>query len=283
MDHFDKPIVDGYVRSNINNVEAWMSPQLETFYNAFYERCGSKFSSTMWGSEENTDAWVMSVFKFKRNGTFIEGGSSGRSNTWNLENALNWRGVCIEPNTASYKHLLEKSKFQGVRKNALNKCLYSHCGTVDFWELREESVVEEISILNPDNHWNAAELSCVVGKARGNHNNYLEKYGQIVKKECITLEQVIVDYQLPNTIDFLHLDIENCEKDVFSVFPFDKYRFSVMCIEDGIAHYDLLVENNYVMVENTFYPYRPYIDYYYAHKSAFDFYPFVKLDVDNFR
>lgn len=282
MDHFDKPILNGYTRTSINNVPAWTSSDLEKIYNTVSSISNDVARNTRWGSEENTDAWVMSVFNFKKEGTFIEGGASGRSNTWNLENALNWRGVCVEPNIHSYKHLLRESIFQGPRKNVINKCLYSHNNLVDFWELREEAVVEEISILTPDDHWNAAELSCVDGKVRGSsHAAYLEKYGCIVKKECITLEKVIVDYGLPNTIDFMHLDIENCEADVFSVFPFDKYKFSIMCIEDGIAHHDFLIEKDYHLVQNTLYPYRPYIDYYYAHSSTFDLYPLVKLDIDS--
>lgn len=247
----------------------------------FIERMKSKvpYEDIRWRSEENSDLWILDIFKQKRNGTFIEAGAAGKSNCRVLEVYYDWNGVAIEPCTESYKIMIEKNgrKHESDRRNVINKCLYSHNGMVEFYEC-SGTVIEETTITEQSDHWDAAHLSSVKGLTRSCHQGYMEKYGTVVQKESITLEQVIIDNGLPDTIDYLSMDIENCEREVFSVFPFDRYRFLAMSIEDGCRLGGLLTTKGYVMVENPYQRYEPSIDYYYIHESMVDTYPYAILD-----
>lgn len=52
------------------------------------------YTDIKWVSEENSDLWVLDIFNQKRNGTFVDCGAAGRSNSWNLEKFYDWNGVC---------------------------------------------------------------------------------------------------------------------------------------------------------------------------------------------
>lgn len=237
------------------------------------------YQDIRWRSEENSDLWILDIFKQKRNGTFIEAGAAGKSNCRVLEMYYDWNGVAIEPCTESYMIMIERNglEHESDRRNVINKCLYSHNGTVEFYEC-SGSIDDKTPITNKSHRWNAAHLSSVKGQTKSCHHEYVERYGKVVQKESITLEQVIIDNELPSTIDYLSMDIENCEEEVFSVFPFDRYRFLAMSIEDGCRLGKLLSSKGYVMVENPYQLYEPSIDYYYIHKSMIETYPHAILD-----
>lgn len=239
------------------------------------------YADVPWRSEENADLWILDIFNQKRGGTFIEAGAAGRSNCRNLELYYDWRGVCIEPCAESAIRLRNQDPydqlFENRRKNVIEKCLYSYNGVVDFYECCGK-IYEETGISNSLDPWDAAHLSSVLGKTRPFHLKYVEKYGTVVKKECLTLEQVILDNGLPDTIDYLSIDIENSEEEVFRVFPFDKYRFLTIQIEEGDKHAKFLFKNGYLLVNNPYYRYEPWVDYFFIHRSIADSYPHDILD-----
>ena len=218
-----------------------------------------------WDTDEYTNMWVLDVFKFKTNGFFIEAGAAGLSDCHVLEKYYSWSGVCVEPHSDSYQEVVEKG-----RAVVLNKCLYGQSGTVDFYECSGEIPDKQ----SKDGHrWAPEQLSGIPAHIRPWHLEDVESTGTVVSKDAVTIEQLLVDYQFPHTVDLLVLDIEGAEQSVLESLPFDKYRFLAIVIEGGSEYRRLLYSNGYVMVEN---PYRqePYYDFYYIHHSIVDSYPY---------
>jgi FkbM family methyltransferase len=211
----------------------------------------------IWETVENNDIWVLQVLKQKCNGVFIEAGAAGISNCITLEKYFGWTGVCLEPHSESFKEL-QAAK----RQTLVNKCLYSHNGEVDFYECHDKQqrlYYEQLSGI-PD----CIEPWWI---------DTVKNHGTLVKKECITLEQVIIDHNLPTIIDFLQMDIEGSELEVLKNFPFDKYIFLTMAIESGDRYKELLNKNSYTMVQN---PFRgnSNLDHYFVHNSILKDYPY---------
>jgi FkbM family methyltransferase len=213
-----------------------------------------------WQTDENNDIWVLQTLKQKCNGVFIEAGTAGRSNCVALENHFGWTGVCLEPHSLSFEILLHQK-----RQNPIKKCLHSYNGETDFYECRTGGL--EGKPLHYE------QLSGIPNYIEPWWIDIVKEHGTVVKKECITLEQVIIDYNLPTTIDFLQMDIEGAEIEVLKSFPFDKYTFLTMAIESGFRYKELLNKNNYTMVEN---PFRgnSNLDQCFVHNSILKDYPY---------
>lgn len=212
-----------------------------------------------WNTDENNDIWVLQVLKQKCNGVFIEAGTAGKSNCVTLEKHFGWTGVCLEPHSQSFNNLLKEK-----RQTPINKCLYSYNGETDFYECRSAWEGKRLAY---------EQLSGIPDYIEPRWIDIVKEYGTMVKKECITLEQVIIDHNLPTTIDFLQMDIEGAELEVLKSFPFDQYTFLTMAIENGYRYKELLNKNNYTMVEN---PFRgnSNLDHCFVHNSILKDYPY---------
>jgi hypothetical protein len=86
----------------------------------------------IWQSEEGNDRWVAEIFKFKRNGYFVEGGATaGRNNSAIvLEKQFGWNGIAVNAN----RHHARVIKTKQRRKNVERAALWSSTGIVEFYE-----------------------------------------------------------------------------------------------------------------------------------------------------
>jgi FkbM family methyltransferase len=217
-------------------------------------------TNVIWKTVENNDIWALQVLKQKYNGVFIEAGAAGISNCLTLEKHFGWTGICLKPHSESFNELLTAK-----RQLPVNKCLYSYNGEVDFYEChdKQERLYYE-------------QLSGIPDCIEPWWIDTVKDHGTLVKKECITLEQIIIDYNLPTTIDFLQMDIEGLELEVLTSFPFNKYTFLAMAIESGDRYKELLNKNNYTMVQNPFRG-KSNLDHYFIHNSILKDYPYGVL------
>jgi FkbM family methyltransferase len=217
-------------------------------------------TNVIWKTVENNDIWALQVLKQKYNGVFIEAGAAGISNCLTLEKHFGWTGICLKPHSESFNELLTAK-----RQLPVNKCLYSYNGEVDFYEChdKQERLYYE-------------QLSGIPDCIEPWWIDTVKDHGTLVKKECITLEQIIIDYNLPTTIDFLQMDIEGSELEVLTSFPFNKYTFLAMAIESGDRYKELLNKNNYTMVQNPFRG-KSNLDHYFIHNSILKDYPYGVL------
>jgi FkbM family methyltransferase len=217
-------------------------------------------TNVIWKTVENNDIWALQVLKQKYNGVFIEAGAAGISNCLTLEKHFGWTGICLKPHSESFNELLTAK-----RQLPVNKCLYSYNGEVDFYEChdKQERLYYE-------------QLSGIPDCIEPWWIDTVKDHGTLVKKECITLEQIIIDYNLPTTIDFLQMDIKGSELEVLTSFPFNKYTFLAMAIESGDRYKELLNKNNYTMVQNPFRG-KSNLDHYFIHNSILKDYPYGVL------
>ena len=189
-------------------------------------------------SDWSQDLWVMSRLKGKRNGFFfVELGASdgiGSSNTLLMERHYGWSGICIEPNPDFYEKLVKNRKcicdnscIAGERKQVNFRVAAYYSGIED--ELKE---------------WHRSEW----------------EGGEAILRATKLLSDVLDQYGVPSTIDYISLDIEGGEEKVIRTFPFDRYQVLTMTIERSNASLDEEVRSKgFAIVENTLMP--PEIDW----------------------
>lgn len=164
-----------------------------------------------YNSQIGQDKWVHSIIGDKRNGYFVELGACDGikySNTLFFEKNLEWNGICIEPNN-NYLLALRKNR----KCNISNDLVYSEEGhLVDF------ALCDATSSIVDKNIGPFTNKSCVV------------------KKETTTLEKILDNFNSPNIIDYLSLDVEGQEYNILSTFPFDRYKFRCITVEHNAPH-----------------------------------------------
>ena len=197
------------------------------------------------------DEWIVNeIFNHKRKGYFIDLAATDgilENNTFFLEKKLKWKGICIEPN---------KSFFKKLKRNreciVLNQVISDKKKLVKFFE--------------------DGGNGGIIGK---NYDNNYQKRKKLLKKNdnfhkikkylALPLSSILKKYNAPKIIDYLSLDVEGAEEDIFKTFPFKKYKFLTLTIERPSRKLNrLLFNNNYVFVKN----YK--VDSFYIHKSIKD-------------
>lgn len=189
--------------------------------------------SIKYSSQEVTqnDKWVVHTLNFKTNGYFVEAGSMDGifiSNTYSLEKCLGWTGICVEPVSWMYSNLLNNRSC--ICENC---CLYKESGKIEFVHGKKDG------------------LGGIKKSIRHPHECNSENVENII---CFTLEDLLIKHNSPKIIDYLSLDTEGSEQEILSVFPFSKYSFRCITVEDTAENYGIssLIQNGYVKVSNPF-------------------------------
>jgi FkbM family methyltransferase len=171
-------------------------------------------------SQCDQDLFVLEVLDGKTDGYFLDSGASDgirASNTYLLETKFQWKGICVEPNSAYFAALV---KNRGCI--CVNSCLYDRAGTVEFVESAEQlgGIVDEYDPA----HWRYVESVFDVD---------LGEDGQPVTttKSARTVRSVLQEAGAPPTIDYWSLDTEGSELAILKSFPFDEYSLRVLTIE----------------------------------------------------
>ena len=166
--------------------------------------------------EDNEKEEVREYFLNKQNGTFIDVGGnepvSKYSQSWHLESILKWTGLIVEPNPS----LAEKAK-----------------------EMRPASIVCDCACTSPEK---AGETELFVPLVDGaeltghasleiNVDDHNYKQHKTVKVKSTTLSALLQKHNIEK-IDFLSIDVEGMEMDVLLGLDFDKYRPSLILMED---------------------------------------------------
>lgn len=161
-------------------------------------------------SQFGQDVHVLhTIYKGKRDGYFVEVGASEGvwdSNTYLLEKAYGWKGICVECCPARLPTLFSArtchiSTAAVYDQNDLELEFYDstiggHSGLVD-------------TITNPE----------------------VKNYSNVIKVKTKTLMSILEEFQAPAWIDFLSLDTEGSEYKILQAFDFDRYKIGYMCIE----------------------------------------------------
>ncbi len=177
------------------------------------------------------DLFVISTLKFKRNGYFVEFGATdgvNLSNTHLLEQNFNWNGILAEPSRQYHEQMRLNRKC-----NMDGRCVYAVTG--------EKVEFEEIG------NTGLSQMSMYKGR------DYLSYSRGKSKKYCVetvSLNDLLIQYKAPSSIDYLSIDIEGGEYDVLKTLDFKSYKFSVVTVEHNYtskrdAIYDLMTSNGY--------------------------------------
>lgn len=171
-------------------------------------------------SQCGQDLFVLEVLDGLTGGFFLDSGASDgirSSNTYLLETAFQWKGICIEPNREYYAALV-----QNRRCICLECCLYDRESDVEFLE-------------------GAEQLGGILSEYHPRHLRYAESEfpaarrvdggPAVVVKSARTIRSVLRDCAAPPVIDYWSLDTEGSELTILKSFPFGEYSFRVLTVE----------------------------------------------------
>lgn len=186
------------------------------------------YPTTPWFSQLRQDQIVSSLLNGKRNGYFVDLAANDAiriSNTYALERDFGWTGLCIEPNPVYWSSLS-----------------YRQCQTVAavVGHTRMQEVLFKFGSKGPQGG--------IVGAAFRNKepiHNREEK-----RRSTVTLQEIFERFHTPLIVDYLSLDLEGAEEYVMESFPFDRYRFNVLTIEDPSTKLqEILKRYDYVFLQ----------------------------------
>lgn len=166
----------------------------------------------------------------KKNGFFVNVGAYDGiigNNTLILEKDYAWTGICIDGNKTHYERLV---------KNRNCTCVHAVVSDIDS---------EDVLYYNVSGY--SETLSGMDKTYDPRHKNRIfreiaEKGGNITisKEKTITLEKILSDNKV-NDIDFLCVDTEGAELNVFKGLNFDRFRPSLIMVENNFSNNE--VEN----------------------------------------
>lgn len=161
----------------------------------------------------------------QNNGFYVELGANdgvSQSNTLYFERYKNWKGVLVEPTPHNYlKCLSNRSKDNYIACNACVSFDYKdRFVEILFSNLMTSSLGLESDIQDPISHANAG-TQFLEGEER------VFSFGAVAK----TLNQILIEANAPQKIDFLSLDVEGVEIEVLKGVDHSRFRFQYLCIE----------------------------------------------------
>ena len=176
------------------------------------------------------DIFVLYTLNWKRNGFFVEFGSTNGfdlSNSYLLEKDFGWKGILCEP-ASVWKEDLKKN-----RNSILDfRCVWKTSGkTVDLI-VPSKPEFSKISTLKTPKSLNVAQSE---------------------KVETVSLIDLLNTYNAPKNIDYLSIDTEGSEYEILEAFDFSKYRISIITCEHNFSKkrekiFKLLNKNGYQRV-----------------------------------
>jgi FkbM family methyltransferase len=183
------------------------------------------------------DRWVVeSVFPGLRSGYFVDAGAGtgrGQSATYVLEMELGWSGICVEP-VEQYYHALVRTRH--CRTD--NRCLWNRTGEyVPFTHITGAMPRSGITQVNK----NLTE------------QRWISASQPPVKKQTVTLHDLLADHGAPPIIHYVCLDIEGAERTVLEAFDLrdGPYRLLAVSIEGSDCD-ELMHDAGYVQATNPY-------------------------------
>lgn len=159
-------------------------------------------------AERYQDIFALLVSGAKRNGFFVEFGACdglAANNTLTLERRFGWKGILAEPDRFWQERLLTN------RKAIIDtRCVSSTTGS-------------KLSFFQSDRPGNSSPHR---------DHQYLGGVVASYEVETVSLLDLLENHGAPRFIDFLSVDTEGHEKEVFSNFDFSQYRFGFICVEE---------------------------------------------------
>jgi FkbM family methyltransferase len=200
-------------------------------------------------SQAGQDRWVIEILLNKSNGYFLDIGAYDGvhfSNSLLLEQNFNWSGLLVEANPTNFQ-LLTMNR---PKSNNVMCAISDTSGRAIINNLQMSSKILE-------------------------NINFSQRSTEI---EQITFKELFKKYEVPNTIDYMSLDIEGHESKALSQFPFESHICKTLTIEHNLyiegpenkkKIQNILLHNNYILIkENVSCDNHPFEDWY-IHQSIY--------------
>jgi FkbM family methyltransferase len=154
------------------------------------------------------DVFALLFARGKRGGYFVEFGACDGlliSNTWLLETKFGWRGILSEP-ALSWQDSLKQNRHCIID----TRCIWAESGkTKTFGEFVGDPYKTESSLLD------------------ANSRPTSQRYDV----QTVSLADLLQQHGAPQHIDFMSIDVEGSEFEILDSFPFDRYSFGFLCVE----------------------------------------------------
>jgi FkbM family methyltransferase len=196
-------------------------------------------------SQLGQDVLAFSLVGKDKKGFFVEfGATDGKtlSNSYLLEKSFGWSGILCEPGKAWHSDLKKN------RDTVIDtRCVFSSTGKLV--EFTETSV---------------GELSTISSFMKSDANRFLRKNSGTYQVETVSLYDLLLTHNAPKYIEFLSVDTEGSEFEILKDFPFDEYKFGLICVEHNYTSnreklHDLLAGKGY---ERIYTSYSAFDDWY---------------------
>ena len=205
------------------------------------------------------DVFASFVVGNKFDKTFFEFGATNGidlSNSYMLENSLNWKGALSEP-SQQWHNELKKNR---PNANIITDCLWSESNKeLDFF-------VSEVGVLSSLNEFKENDKISMPGNTRVRLKN-----GKIISVNTISLNHAVENAFKFKTPSYISIDTEGSEYEILKVFDFKRFRPIVFTVEHNFTELelkidDLMKSNNYLRVFKKITSF----DAWYISKEAFD-------------
>ena len=158
------------------------------------------------------DLFVLCETDMKKNGFFVEFGATNGlelSNTYLLEKLFAWNGILSEP-----AHCWKEEIVKNRNCKIDFRCVWSETGKII--EFNEADI---------------AELSTIDYYSYGDNHADARKVGSKYLVETVSLNDLLIQNNAPDVIDYLSIDTEGSEFDILSAFDFQKYDVRIISCE----------------------------------------------------
>ena len=206
------------------------------------------------------DVFASFVVGDKFDKTFFEFGATNGislSNSYMLENLLNWKGALSEP-SPQWHTALKKNR---PNTNILTDCVWSKS------DLELDFFVSDVGELSSLNEFKESDKSSMPG-----NTSIRLKNGKIISVKTISLNDVIEKEFKFKTPSYISIDTEGSEYEILKFFDFKKFRPVVFTVEHNFTELQLKIDelmkaNDYVRVFKKITKF----DAWYISKEAYDF------------
>ena len=180
---------------------------------------------------------VRDYFNNKKQGVFVDVGGNDpvavTSQSWHLEDQLQWRGVVVEPNPKFLQQCREK-----------RRAICFACACVEHED--ERQVTLYVPVLNG----NEMDSHAAVDK---NIDDFNYRQHTQIKVPAYTLESILKQAGI-TAIDLLSIDVEGAELQVLKGFNIKRYQPGLILLEDKhlyLTKHRYLKRHGYVLVKRT--------------------------------
>ena len=198
-------------------------------------------------SQLNQDIDVINFFNHKRDGYFVEIGANDGiflSNTYLLEKSYNWKGICVEP----IPEMFEKLETNRPESICIKKAIYNESSLILKFNIARDTLFSGL-INHVDRHVNSLQG------------------GNVIDVETISMNDLLLQNNAPNFIEYLSLDTEGSEYEILKTIDYNAYTFGVIHVEHNFIEPRRTEMRNFLISKGYIYKRQNKWDDEYIHQS----------------